>query len=84
MITCFRWIDRNPEQENRFIPGGVILCIGALACFSVKQYPMDYQDGKLLGPQWGAMAQNRIIFLYILCGWPLVMKKCSCHDEIPA
>ena len=36
---------------------------------------------ELLGLQWGALAQNMIIFLYILCGWPLVMKKCARHEE---
>lgn len=148
MSALFRWLDRNPGQENRFLLGGVILCIAALVYFSVKEYPMDYQDEKLLvdpqkmmkdgfgdagkllafcigryiektwirfepkftrrnlaagaagavllfflietvgtpmkellGLQWGALAQNMIIFLYILCGWPLVMKKCARHEE---
>ena len=41
---------------------------------------------ELLGLQWGALAQNMIIFLYILCGWPMVMKKCARHGEetVPA
>ena len=151
MYVLFRWLDQHPEKENWFLLGGVILCIGALAYFSLKEYPTDYVDGKLLvdpqkmmkdgfgdtgkllafcigrfiekkwinfrpkftrrnlaagaagavllffliesigaplkellGLQWGALAQNMILFLYIICGWPLVMKKCSRHDEEPA
>ena len=150
MHILFRWLDQHPEKENWFLLGGVIFCIGALAYFSLKQYPMDYVDGKLLvdpqkmmkdgfgdtgkllafcigrfiekkwinfrpkftrrnlaagaagavllffliesignplkellGLQWGAMVQNMILFLYIMCVWPLVMKKCALHDEKP-
>lgn len=148
MYVLFRWLDKHPDKENWFLLGGIFLSIGALVYFSLKIYPMDYEDGKLLvdpqkmmkdgfgdtgkllafcigrfiekkwinfkpkftqrnlaagavgavllfflietigtplkellGLQWGALAQNMIIFLYILCGWPLVMKKCSLHGE---
>ena len=148
MFMLFRWLDQHPEKENLFLLGGVILCICALIYFSLKQYPMDYVDGKLLvdpqkmmkdgfgdtgkllafcigrfiekkwinfkpvltkrnlaagaagavllffmietigtplkellGIQWGALAQNMILFLFIICGWPLVMKKCANHKE---
>ena len=150
MFILFRFLDQHPEKECRFLISGIILCIGVLIYFSVKQYPMDYVDGKLLvdpqkmmkdgfgdtgkllafctgrliekkwinfkpkytrrnlaagaagavllffliatigtpmkellGLRWGALAENMILFLYIICGWPLVMKKCSRHGEEP-
>jgi membrane-associated phospholipid phosphatase len=48
MYILFRWLDQHPEKENWFLLGGVVFCIGALIYFSVKEYPMDYVDGKLL------------------------------------
>ena len=150
MALIFRFLDKHPEKENWFLAGGILLGIAALVYFSLKLYPMDYVDGKLLvdpqkmmkdgfgdtgkliafcvgrliekkwirfkpvfskrnlaagaagavllfflietvgapmkelfGLHWGAFAQNMIIFLYIVAGWPLVMKACGKHEEAP-
>jgi membrane-associated phospholipid phosphatase len=150
MSALFRWLEKHPEKENWFLLGGVLLSIGAIVYFSLKQYPMDYQDGKLLvdpqkmmkdgfgdtarlfafcvgrfiekkwirfrpdfsrrslaaglagavllffiietvgapmkalfGLHWGAFFQNLISFMFIMCIWPLVMKKCSRRAEAP-
>ncbi|WP_428073753.1 phosphatase PAP2 family protein [Candidatus Avelusimicrobium luingense] len=42
------WVIHHPEQENKFLLGGVIGCVLALLYISFKPYPMDYVDGKLL------------------------------------
>lgn len=42
------WLVKHPEQEDKFLLGGVVGCILALIYISFKPYPMDYVDGKLL------------------------------------
>ena len=48
MAVLFRYLEKNPEKENWFLAGGILLGIGALVYFSLKLYPMDYVDEKLL------------------------------------
>ena len=160
MSAIFKYVEKNPEKENWFLLGGVLLGIAALVYFSVKEYPRDIVDGKLLvdplkmtkdgfgdsakliafcigrfnekkwiqfkptysqrnlaagcagavilfmlieffggamnlgflgtllkncvGIQWAALIQNMVIFLFITCGWPLVMKAVQKHDEAAA
>ena len=44
----FDYLKENPEKENLFLCLGILFCIAALVYISVKSYPMDYVDGKLL------------------------------------
>ena len=48
MRKLFGYLKENPEKENLFLALGVVLGIAALVYISVKSYPMDYVDGKLL------------------------------------
>ena len=48
MSKLFAYLSRNPEKENLFLIAGVIFGIAALIYISIKSYPMDYVDGKLL------------------------------------
>ena len=48
MRKLFGYLKENPEKENLFLALGIILGIAALVYISVKSYPMDYVDGKLL------------------------------------
>ena len=48
MSKLFPWLDKNPGKENIVLAIGVVLGIAALVYISVKSYPMDYVDGKLL------------------------------------
>ncbi len=148
MSALFRFLEKNPEKENWFLAGGIVVGIAALVYFSLKAYPTDYVDGKLLvdpakmmkdgfgdvgkliafcaarfiekkwirfqpvfskrnlaagaagavllfflietigsplkdllGLHWGAFVQNVVIFMYIIAGWPAVMKACSRHQD---
>ena len=47
MITCSRAVTL-PEQENWFLIAGIILGFAAICYITLKPYPMDYVDGKLL------------------------------------
>ncbi len=38
----------NPEHENLFFIAGLIICAVAVTYAKLKNYPMDYVDGKLL------------------------------------
>ncbi len=42
------WVLHHPEQENKCLWGGLIGCALALLYITVKPYPLDYVDGKLL------------------------------------
>lgn len=45
----FAYLDRNPEKENMFLLGGLIICILALFYITLKSYPMEYTaEGKLI------------------------------------
>ena len=48
MWKLFAYIAEHPEKENYFLLGGVIFGIAALCYITLKPYPMDYVDGKLL------------------------------------
>ena len=48
MARLFSWLDAHPEQEDRWLLGGFLFGAAALAYISLKPYPMDYTDGKLL------------------------------------
>ena len=48
MRKLFGYLKENPEKENLFLAIGVVLGIAALVYISLKSYPMDYVDGKLL------------------------------------
>ena len=48
-FKLFEYLDRRPEQEDRLLLGGLILCVGALVYITLKPYPMDYSaEGKLI------------------------------------
>lgn len=44
----FRYLEKNPQQEDKFLLGGFILCVLAFIYIVYKPYPMDYIDGKLV------------------------------------
>ena len=44
----FIYLEKHPEQENWFLIAGIILGFAAICYITLKQYPMDYVDGKLL------------------------------------
>lgn len=48
MSKLFRYLSAHPEKENYFLLAGVILGICGILFISLKTYPMDYVDGKLL------------------------------------
>ena len=48
MAKLFDYLRRNPEKENLFLGLGVAFCAASLVYITVKSYPMDYVDGKLL------------------------------------
>lgn len=48
MRKLFNYLRENPEKENLFLALGVVFGFAALFYISVKSYPMDYVDGKLL------------------------------------
>ena len=48
MAKLFDYLSRNPEKENLFLGLGVAFCAASLVYITVKSYPMDYVDGKLL------------------------------------
>jgi membrane-associated phospholipid phosphatase len=48
MRKLFNYLRENPEKENLFLALGVVFSFAALFYISVKSYPMDYVDGKLL------------------------------------
>ena len=45
---CFRYIEFHPEKENKLLLIGLIIGAASFAYISLKPYPMDYVDGKLL------------------------------------
>ncbi|MBR3632141.1 MAG: phosphatase PAP2 family protein [Elusimicrobiaceae bacterium] len=44
----FAYVDKHPEQENKFLLGGILFSALALLYITYKPYPLDYIDGKLL------------------------------------
>ena len=48
MSVLFKYLGEHPEKENYFLIGGVIFGIAAIISITIKPYPMDYVDGKLL------------------------------------
>ncbi len=48
MKKLFGYLRENPEKENLFLALGLVISIAALVYISVKSYPMDSVDGKLL------------------------------------
>ena len=48
MAKLFAYLRKNPEKENLFLVLGILFGAAALFYISVKSYPMDYVDGKLL------------------------------------
>ena len=48
MSKLFSYLIEHSDRENIFLAIGVLLGIAALIYISVKHYPMDYVDGKLL------------------------------------
>ena len=44
----FAYLSTHPEQENKFLLGGILFCVAALIYITNKPYPTDYVDGKLL------------------------------------
>ncbi len=48
MYKIFGYIEKNPEKEDIFLIAGIVFGIAALFYITLKPYPMDYVDGKLL------------------------------------
>ena len=48
MAKLFDYLHKNPGKENLFLGLGVVFCVASLVYITVKSYPMDYVDGKLL------------------------------------
>ncbi len=48
MFKIFQYLEAHPEKENGFLLACFLLGVGLLVYISVKPYPMDYVDGKLL------------------------------------
>ena len=48
MNYLFKYLKEHPEQENKFLLIGAIFSILVMIYITVKPYPMDYVDGKLL------------------------------------
>ena len=48
MWNLFDFLSSHPEKENYYLLAGEIAGILALIYFSLKKFPMDYADGKLL------------------------------------
>ena len=44
----FKYVERNPEKENKILITGVIIGLASFAYVNLKSYPMDYVNGKLL------------------------------------
>ena len=47
-FKLFAYLKEHPEKENIFLAIGIVFGIAATVYISVKSYPMDYVDGKLL------------------------------------
>ena len=48
MYKIFQYLEVHPEKENWFLLGCFLLGTALLIYITVKPYPMDYVDGKLL------------------------------------
>ena len=48
MQKIFAYIEAHPEQEDKFLIGGILFGAVSIAYITFKQYPMTYVDGKLL------------------------------------
>ena len=48
MRKLFVYLSAYPEKEDMVLAGGIVFCIAALIYISVKPYPRDLVDGKLL------------------------------------
>ena len=48
MSKLFKYVSAHPEKENYFLLGGILFGIGSIIYITLKSYPMDYVDGKLL------------------------------------
>ena len=48
MSVLFKYLAAHPEKENIFLAAGVILGIAALFYITLKPYPLDFIDDKLL------------------------------------
>ena len=48
MRALFRYLDQKPEKENLFLLAGIVFGALALVYITLKAYPEDYVDGKLL------------------------------------
>ena len=46
--ALFRYLAEHPEKENIFLAAGIVFGIAALFYITLKPYPMDYVDEKLL------------------------------------
>ena len=44
----FRYLDKHPEKESMFLIGGIVFGAVSILYITLKPYPMDYVDGKLL------------------------------------
>jgi len=69
MSVLFAHLTAHPEQENRWLLTGFIISALALLYITVKPYPMDYVDGKLLADPQKMMtdAYGDIGMLAALC-----------------
>lgn len=48
MSKLFKYLGEHPEKEDPVLAGGIIFCIMALIYISLKPYPTDIVNGKLL------------------------------------
>ena len=48
MDRLFRYLDKHSEKENMFLIGGIVFGIVSIFYITLKPYPMDYVEGKLL------------------------------------
>ncbi|MBQ3281016.1 MAG: phosphatase PAP2 family protein [Eubacterium sp.] len=48
MDRLFRYLGKHPDKENMFLIGGIVFGVASILYITLKPYPMDYVDGKLL------------------------------------
>ncbi len=77
MNRLFIYLVSHPEQENKWLLGGFLLAIAMLLFITLKPYPHDYVDGKLLVDPQKMLndAYHAIGFLLAFCPARYIEKR---------
>ncbi|MBR4456255.1 MAG: phosphatase PAP2 family protein [Solobacterium sp.] len=77
MDRIMKYLDRNPEKEDLFLLAGVVFGFASIFYITVKPYPMDYVDGKLLVDPQKMMndGYGDIAFLIAFCIGRFIERK---------